>query len=175
MTADDAVIETDGAREDAGEGTGDGPWDVRWILSVLPHRYPILMVDRVLEMEPGERLVAVKNVTYNEPWFQGHFPGHPVMPGVLMIEGLAQAGGLLLLHDLPDREDKLVYFTSIDDCRFRRPVVPGDQVRYEVEVLRKRASYCRLRGTVWVDGELAVEAVIASATVDRDHPGSGTP
>lgn len=141
--------------------------DVRWILSVLPHRYPFLMVDRVLELEAGKRLVAIKNVTYNEPYFPGHFPGQPVFPGVLMIEGLAQAGGLLLLHDDPEREKKLVYFTSIDDCRFRRPVVPGDQVRYELEVLRRRPSYCRLRGTVTVDGELAAEATIASATVER--------
>lgn len=141
--------------------------DVRWILSVLPHRYPMLMVDRIVEMVPRERVVAIKNVSFNEPYFQGHFPGQPVMPGVLMIEGMAQAGGLLLLHELPDREDKLVYFTSIDDCRFRRPVVPGDQARYEVEVLRQRASYCRLRGRVTVDGELAAEATIASATVDR--------
>lgn len=173
MTADDQVREENGRPQRGGsDAPGEGPWDVGWILSVLPHRAPILMVDRVLEMEPGERLVAIKNVSFNEPWFAGHFPGHPVMPGVLMIEGLAQAGGLLLLHDLPGREDKLVYFTSIDECRFRRPVVPGDQVRYEVEVLRKRASYCKLRGRVTVDGELAAEAVIASATVDR--PESGT-
>lgn len=149
--------------------TGTGLHDVRWILSVLPHRYPLLLVDRVLEMEPGKRLVALKNVTFNEPFFSGHFPGQPVMPGVLMIEGLAQAGGLLLLHNLPNRADKLLYFTSIDECRFRRPVVPGDQLRYEVEVLRYRPSYCKLRGVVTVDGQVAAEAVIASATVDRSE------
>ncbi|HEX2253458.1 MAG TPA: 3-hydroxyacyl-ACP dehydratase FabZ [Thermoanaerobaculia bacterium] len=142
-------------------------WDIRWILGILPHRYPLLLVDRVLEMEPGKRVVAVKNVTFNEPFFQGHFPGQPVMPGVLLIEGMAQAGGLLLLHDLPDRDRKLLYFTSIDKARFRRPVVPGDQARYELEVLRLRASYCKLRGRVTVDGQLAAEAEIASATVDR--------
>lgn len=142
-------------------------WDIRWILSVLPHRYPLLLVDRVLEMEPKKRVVAIKNVTFNEPVFQGHFPGQPVFPGVMMIEGMAQAGGLMLLSDLEDRQDKLLYFTSIDDCRFRRPVVPGDQMRYEVDVQRYRASYCRLRGRVLVGDELAAEATIASATVDR--------
>lgn len=150
--------------------TGGQPadlWDVRWVMSVLPHRYPLLLVDRVLEMEPGKRLVAIKNVTINEPYFLGHFPGQPVMPGVLLVEGMAQAGGLLVLHDLPDRERKLLYFASIENARFRRPVVPGDQVRYEIDVLRLRASYCKLQGRVTVDGELAAEAIIASATVDR--------
>lgn len=142
-------------------------WDIRWILSVLPHRYPLLLVDRVLELEPRTRVVAIKNVTFNEPVFQGHFPGQPVFPGVMMIEGMAQAGGLMLLSDLEDRGDKLLYFTSIDDCRFRRPVVPGDQMRYEVDVERFRASYCRMRGRVLVGDELAAEATIASATVDR--------
>lgn len=142
-------------------------WDIRWILSVLPHRYPLLLVDRVLELEPRTRVVAIKNVTFNEPVFQGHFPGQPVFPGVMMIEGMAQAGGLMLLSDLEDRGDKLLYFTSIDDCRFRRPVVPGDQIRYEVDVERFRANYCRMRGRVLVGDELAAEATIASATVDR--------
>lgn len=142
-------------------------WDVRWVMSVLPHRYPLLLVDRVLEMEPGKRVVAIKNVTINEPFFVGHFPGQPVMPGVLLVEGMAQAGGLLLLHDLPDRDRKLVYFASIENARFRRPVVPGDQLRYELDVLRLRASFCKLQGRVTVDGQLAAEATISSATVDR--------
>jgi beta-hydroxyacyl-ACP dehydratase FabZ len=160
--------DAEGAGLEGGESAaGSGPHDLRWILTVLPHRYPLLLVDRVLEMEPRQRVVAIKNVTFNEPHFQGHFPGQPVFPGVLMIEALAQAGGLLLLHDLRDREKKLLYFTSIDDCRFRRPVVPGDQMRLELEVLRLRSSYCRLRGRVTVDGELAAEATIASAIVDR--------
>ena len=142
-------------------------WDIEWILSVLPHRYPILLVDRVLEMEPGKRIVAVKNVTINEPVFLGHFPGRPVMPGVFLIEGMAQAGGLLLLHDIPDRQNKLLLFASIEEAKFRRPVVPGDQVRYEIEVLRLRSTYCKLAGKALVDGQLAAEAVLSSAMVSR--------
>jgi 3-hydroxyacyl-[acyl-carrier-protein] dehydratase len=142
-------------------------WDIEWILSVLPHRYPILLVDRVLEMEPGKRIVAVKNVTINEPVFLGHFPGRPVMPGVLLIEGMAQAGGLLLLHDIPDRQSKLLLFASIEEAKFRRPVVPGDQVRYEIEVLRLRSTYCKLAGKALVDGQLAAEAILSSAMVSR--------
>lgn len=142
-------------------------WDIEWILSVLPHRYPLLLVDRVLEMDPGKRIVAIKNVTINEPVFLGHFPGRPVMPGVLLIEGMAQAGGLLLLSDIPNRESKLLYFASIEEAKFRRPVVPGDQIRYELEVLRLRSTYCKLAGKVTVDGQLAAEAVISSAMVDR--------
>lgn len=144
-----------------------GQWDIEWILSVLPHRYPILLVDRVLEMEPGKRIVAIKNVTINEPVFLGHFPGRPVMPGVLLIEGMAQAGGLLLLSDIPDRQNKLLLFASIEAAKFRRPVIPGDQIRYEIEVLRLRSSYCKLAGKVLVDGQLAAEAVLSSAMVNR--------
>jgi beta-hydroxyacyl-ACP dehydratase FabZ len=142
-------------------------WNSEWIQTILPHRYPFLFVDRVLELEPRKRIVAVKNVTINEEFFLGHFPGHPVVPGVLLIEGIAQAGGILLLHDLPEREKKLLYFTSIEGAKFRRPVVPGDQVRYEIEVLRLRALYCRLSGRALVDGQLAAEAVVSSAMVDR--------
>jgi beta-hydroxyacyl-ACP dehydratase FabZ len=142
-------------------------WDIEWILSVLPHRYPILLVDRVLEIEPKKRIVAIKNVTVNEPVFNGHFPGRPVMPGVFLVEGLAQAGGLLLLHDMPDRANKLIYFMGIEEAKFRRPVVPGDQVRYEIEVLRLRSMHCKMSGKVFVDGQLAAEAVISSAMVDR--------
>jgi 3-hydroxyacyl-[acyl-carrier-protein] dehydratase len=142
-------------------------WDIEWIQSVLPHRYPLLLVDRVLEIEPKKRIVAIKNVTVNEPFFNGHFPGRPVMPGVFLVEGLAQAGGLLLLHDMPDRADKLIFFMGIESAKFRRPVVPGDQVRYEIEVLRLRSMHCRMAGKVLVDGQLAAEAVISSAMVDR--------
>jgi len=141
--------------------------DIRWITSVLPHRYPFLLVDRVLEIEPGKRISAYKNVTANEDFFNGHFPGHPVMPGVMIIEGMAQAAGILTLHDREEREGKLMYFTGIDKARFRRPVVPGDRLIYEVEIIRMRSTYCRLRGTAVVDGEVAAEATMASALVDR--------
>lgn len=142
-------------------------WDVEWIESVLPHRYPLLLVDRVLEIEPERRIVAIKNVTATEEVFQGHFPGRPVMPGVMVIEGMAQAGGILLLHARKDRAGKLLLFTGIEKARFRRPVVPGDQLRYEVEVLRLRSNHCRLLGRALVDGQLAAEAVVSSAMVDR--------
>lgn len=147
--------------------TENPKWDIEWIMSVLPHRYPILLVDRVLEIEPKKRIVAIKNVTVNEPIFAGHFPGRPVFPGVLLIEGMAQAGGLLLLQDIPDRAKKLIYFAGIEDAKFRRPVVPGDQVRYELEVLRLRSTFSKLAGRVTVDGQLCAEAVISSAMVDR--------
>jgi beta-hydroxyacyl-ACP dehydratase FabZ len=145
-----------------------GPRDIRWIESVLPHRYPMLLVDRVLELLPGRRIVALKSVSINEPFFAGHFPGQPVMPGVLVVEGMAQAGGILLLHDIPERDQKLLYFMAIEKARFRKPVVPGDQLRYEVEVLRMRATTCKLAGRAIVDGEVAAEAVCLSAMVDRD-------
>jgi beta-hydroxyacyl-ACP dehydratase FabZ len=127
----------------------------------------MLLVDRVLEIEPGKRIVAIKNVTANEEIFSGHFPGHPVMPGVFLIEGMAQAAGILVLHDDPRRDEKLIYFMSIDRARFRRPVVPGDQIRYEIEVLRMRRNHCKLSGRALVDGQVAAEAICASATIER--------
>ena len=143
-------------------------WDVRWIMSVLPHRYPLLLVDRVLEMEPKKRIAALKNFTINEEFFAGHFPGHPVVPGVLLIEAMAQAGGILLLHDDPERERKLLLFMSIERARFRRPVVPGDQVRLEADVLRLKASHCKLAARAIVDGVVHAEAELLSTTIDRD-------
>ncbi len=143
------------------------PFDNRWVQSILPHRYPFLLVDKVLELEPGKRIVAVKNFTINEQFFTGHFPDHPVVPGVLLIEGMAQAGGLLALHHRQDRGQKLSYFAGIDKARFRRPVVPGDQVFYEVEVIVMRLNACRLSAKTLVDGKVAAEAILTSAMVDR--------
>jgi len=140
--------------------------DARWIMKLLPHRYPMLLVDRVLELEKRERIVALKNVSINEPFFQGHFPGLPVMPGVLLVEGLAQAAGVLTMHGWPERYDKPSFLTSIARARFRRPVVPGDQLIYEVEVLRMRTAHGKLKGRVLVEGKVAAEATISSAMVD---------
>ena len=140
--------------------------DINQILSVLPHRYPFVMIDRVLEID-GSKIRALKNVSYDEPFFNGHFPGSPVMPGVLLVEGMAQAGGYLVLRDVEDRESKLIYFSGIDACRFRRPVVPGDQVIFEIEILRRRRTFAKLHGQALVDGELACEADLTSAMVER--------
>lgn len=141
--------------------------DIRGILNSLPHRYPFLLVDRVIEMEAGKRIVAIKNVTFNEPFFPGHFPGAPVMPGVLIVEAMAQAGAVLLLHDMPDRTAKLVLFTGIDKARFRKTVVPGDQLVLTLEVIKRRSSSCKMRGLAEVDGQRVAECEILSALVDR--------
>lgn len=167
MSTDEATTE-----ETPGTGKGgvlDPPKDIRWIMDVLPHRYPMLLVDRVLELESRRRLVAIKNVTINEEVFLGHFPDHPVVPGVLQIEGLAQAGGILQLAELEpaERARKVLYFTTIERARFRRPVVPGDQLRYEVEVTRWRGKTCRMAGRALVDGVLATEAQLSSMLIDR--------
>ncbi|MBZ5639695.1 MAG: 3-hydroxyacyl-ACP dehydratase FabZ [Acidobacteriia bacterium] len=142
--------------------------DIGEILDSIPHRYPFLLVDRVLEMVPGQRIVAIKNVTFNEPFFQGHFPGAPVMPGVLIIEALAQTGAVLMLHDYAERKAKLVYFAGIDGARFRRVVVPGDRLRLTMEVVKLRSRTCKMRGVADVEGEMAAEAEILSAMVDRE-------
>src|SRR5487761_598836 len=131
--------------------------DTNEIQKILPHRYPFLLVDAIIEMERLNRVVGIKNVTINENYFAGHFPGQPVMPGVLIVESMAQTGGFLLLQEVPDREKKLLYFVAIDGARFRRPVIPGDQLRVEVTVVTWRGNLCKLEGKAAVNGELAAE------------------
>jgi 3-hydroxyacyl-[acyl-carrier-protein] dehydratase len=144
--------------------------DINEIMSILPHRYPFLLIDRVVEIERKQRIVAIKNVSFNEPQFQGHFPGYPIMPGVLMVEAIAQAGGALLLTEIPDRDNKLMVFTGIDSAKFRKPVVPGDQLRIEVKVLNWRSSAVRMQGIATVDGKVACEAIVMCAVVPRVKP-----
>ena len=141
--------------------------DIRQIMSILPHRYPFLLIDRVLEVSRKKRIVALKNVTMNEQFFQGHFPDYAIMPGVLMVEAIAQAGGVLLLPEVPEYETKLMVFSGIDRARFRRPVTPGDQLRIEVDVLNWKPRAARLEGKVFVAGKLVCEAVILCQVVPR--------
>jgi 3-hydroxyacyl-[acyl-carrier-protein] dehydratase len=141
--------------------------DVTEIQKILPHRYPFLFVDAIVEMERLKRVVGIKNVTINESYFQGHFPGQPIMPGVLIIESMAQTGGLLLLQEVPDRENKLLYFVAVDGARFRRPVVPGEQLKVEMKVISWRGDFCKLEGRATVDGQLAAEATLMCKMVDR--------
>lgn len=142
--------------------------DARAIQEILPHRYPFLLVDRILEMELGKRVVGIKNVSFNEPFFTGHFPGHPIMPGVLIVEAMAQVGGVLLMQTLGAQgAQKLMYFTGIERARFRRPVVPGDQLRLEVETLQLRRQVCRMKAAALVEGTLVAEAELSCVVVDR--------
>ncbi|MEJ2039331.1 MAG: 3-hydroxyacyl-ACP dehydratase FabZ [Desulfosarcinaceae bacterium] len=140
--------------------------DVREIMKNLPHRYPFLLVDRILELEPGKKIVGLKNVTMSEPYFQGHFPGTPIMPGVLIIEAMAQAGGVLAIKSLPQgSEGALMYFMGLEQVKFRRQVVPGDQLILELEILKQRAKIMKFSGTAKVDGQLAAEAQLM-ATIE---------
>ena len=149
-------------------------YDINDIMRILPHRYPMLLIDRVVDLERKQRIVAIKNVTINEPFFMGHFPGAPIMPGVLIVEAIAQAGGALLLTEVPDRDEKLIVFTGIEKAKFRRQVVPGDQVRIEVEVLAWREGSgrkaVRMQGNAYVDGKRAAEAIVTCQLVPK--PGS---
>lgn len=146
------------------------PIEIQQIMRLLPHRYPFLLIDRVLEVEPKQRIVCLKNVTANEPQFTGHFPDFPLMPGVLIIEAIAQAGGALLLNEIPDRDGKLMVFTGIDGAKFRKPVTPGDQLIIEVTVLNWRSTAVKMRGTAKVDGKLACEATVMCQLVPRPGP-----
>jgi 3-hydroxyacyl-[acyl-carrier-protein] dehydratase len=143
--------------------------DVNEIQKIIPHRYPFLLVDAIVELEPGKRIVGIKNVTVNESFFAGHFPGAPVMPGVLIIEAMAQVGAVLVLKEVPNREKKLLYFAGIDQARFRYPVVPGDQLRLVVEILKLRPRYGKLKGEAFVGDRLVAEADVLSSIVDRSE------
>ena len=141
--------------------------DIEGILNIMPHRYPFLLIDRVIDMEPGKRVVAIKNVTINEPFFQGHFPNHPIMPGVLILEAMAQAGGVLLLNDIDDPQSKVVYFMSISNAKFRLPVTPGDQLRFELEMHSFRRGACKMSGRTFVEDKLVANADFMAMVVDR--------
>ena len=141
--------------------------DIGGLMKLLPHRYPLLLIDRVIEIVRAKRIVAIKNVTINEQFFVGHFPGYPIMPGVLIVEAMAQAGAALLFTEVTERDDKLLVFTGIERARFRRPVTPGDQLRIEVDVLAFRQTAGRLQGKAYVDGKLACEAVVTCRLLQR--------
>jgi len=141
--------------------------DINEIRAILPHRYPFLLVDRIVEMEP-ERIVGIKQVTANEPFFQGHFPDFPVMPGVLIVEAMAQTAGILVLKNMPDRENKLVLLVAVENARFRRPVVPGDTLRMEMKLLKKKASVAKMAGVATVDGLVVAEAEMMCKLADKE-------
>jgi beta-hydroxyacyl-ACP dehydratase FabZ len=143
---------------------------IQEIMNTLPHRYPFLLVDKIVEMEMGKRVVGIKNVTINEPFFQGHFPGQPIMPGVLILEAMAQVAGIMALKSVPADQikNKLLYFMTIDKARFRKPVIPGDQVRFELEVLRARSTVMNFGGKAVVDGAVVAEAEMMAMIVDRE-------
>jgi beta-hydroxyacyl-ACP dehydratase FabZ len=143
--------------------------DVNEIRRILPHRYPFLLVDRIVELE-AERIVGIKNVTVNEPFFAGHFPDFPVMPGVLIVEAMAQTAGVLVLRSIPERDSKIVFLVSVDAARFRKPVVPGDQLRIEMNMLRRKGSVAKMSGRVTVDGVLVAEAEVMCKLEDKVPP-----
>ena len=153
---------------DPSKTTPNNTMEIGDIFKILPHRFPFLLIDRVVELVRMKSIVALKNVTITEPFFQGHFPDKPIMPGVLIVEAIAQAGGLLLLTEVPNRDELLMVFTGIEKARFRRPVVPGDQLRIEVVVKAWRMTAARLEGTAYVDGQVAAQATVTCRLVPRN-------
>ena len=145
----------------------DKVWDIGVIMKLLPHRYPFLLVDKVLEVDPDKRIVGLKNVTINEPFFQGHFPTSPIMPGVLLVEAMGQVGGLMLFNSVGDPAQWLVYLTGLENVRFRSPVRPGDQVIFELEMIQRRGPMCRMKGIARVDGRVATEATLTAMLVKK--------
>lgn len=151
------------------KGKGDEVvFDINAIMRIIPHRYPFLLVDKIIEFVPGESLVGIKNVTINEPFFQGHFPGHPIMPGVLIIEGMAQAGGIMLLNQLDNPQDYVAYFASIDNVKFRKPVLPGDSLRYELKVISLKKSLAKMHGETFVNGEKVAEGDFLAMIMEKE-------
>jgi beta-hydroxyacyl-ACP dehydratase FabZ len=148
--------------------------DINEIRAILPHRYPFLLVDRIVELE-AERVVGIKNVTNDEPFFQGHFPDFPVMPGVLIVEAMAQAAGVLVLKSMPDRDKKLVLLVAIEGAKFRKPVVPGDQLRLEMKVVKRKASVAKMAGVATVDGAIVAEAEVMCKLADKEEKDQGQP
>jgi 3-hydroxyacyl-[acyl-carrier-protein] dehydratase len=153
---------------DPAAGTALDTADILRVMRMIPHRYPMLLVDKVVEMKADESAVGIKNVTYNEPYFQGHFPSRPVMPGVMVIESMAQTAGVLVVHTLgPSAEGKLVYFMSVDSARFRRPIMPGDQMHIHVRRERRRGNVWRFAAEVTIDGQLAADATVTAMILDQ--------
>ena len=152
------------------QGSSPDEWDITAIMDIMPHRYPFLLLDRITRLEEGKRIEGIKNVTINEPFFQGHFPSQPVMPAVLIIEAMAQVGGLLLLHSVENPSGKLMYFMGIDGARFRRPVTPGDQLRFEITLLKFKGQTSKMRGEAFVGNQLVAEAELLATVVDRKAP-----
>jgi UDP-3-O-[3-hydroxymyristoyl] N-acetylglucosamine deacetylase/3-hydroxyacyl-[acyl-carrier-protein] dehydratase len=148
-------------------GAPAAEWDITAIMDIIPHRYPFLLVDRILHIEEGHSIEGIKNVTINEPFFQGHFPGHPIMPAVLILEAMAQVGGFLLLNSVKDPHGKLMYFMGIDGARFRRPVTPGDQLRFRLTLLKLKGQTSKMKGEAFVDDQLVAEAELLATIVDR--------
>ena len=149
-------------------------FDINAIKKILPHRYPFLLIDKIVDFKIDEKIVGVKNVTVNEPFFEGHFPGQPVMPGVLILEAMAQTGGILLLNGVENPGDKLVFFMGINNAKFRRPVAPGDQLVFELTMVTRKTRICQMHGEAFVDGHLVAEADMMASIVDRQNGQSPT-